>query len=197
MEHEDKDYKVKVLLTAIICAWITLVACLIFKLFGSNVFTIAVNNNRFINICNWLDTDGIWLRYIIQIIMYLTSNTFITLASAMHPSFKTKWLFIILPVFSCILVVKFFNSIAGFVLEIIAFIVIPAVMSKKWWYGFVGVALNIIFQVLSMFIRGQEMKIFDNNTILSLIMTIDYYIMIALFYMYSIVITNRNKIKEV
>ena len=36
------------------------------------------------------------------------------------------------------------------------------------------------------------MKIFTNNTILALVLSIDYYIMIALFYMYIIVINNKK-----
>ena len=196
MKQDQDCYQIRVVLTAIICAWIALVACLVFKLFGSKVFDIAITNQRFLDVCYWLDNSGLWCKFILQILMYLVSNTFFILASSMKPNLKTKWLFIIIPTLCCLWVIKFFNSIAGFVLEIVAFITIPAIMSKKWWYGFVGVALNLLFQILSMFIRGQEMKIFDSNTILSLVLSIDYYIMIALFYLYAIVIY-RNKNKEV
>lgn len=190
------DYKRRVVLIAIIIAWALLFICFIFKLFGSKVFDIAVSNQSFIAACNWLDTDGIWCRYIIQIVMFLVSTTLFLLASAMKPSFKTKWLFVIIPTLCVIWVVKYFNNIAGFVLELVCYITIPALMSKKWWYGFVGVALDLLFQILSMFIRGQDMKIFQDNTILSLILTIDYYIMIALFYLFAIVFNNRKLKKE-
>jgi len=190
------NYKNRVVLAAIIVAWALLLICFIFKLFGSKVFDIAVSNQDFINACNWLDTDGIWMRYIMQIVLYLVSTTFLILASALRPSFKTKWLFIIIPILCAVWVVKFFHAIAGLVVEAVAIIVIPSVMSRKWWYGFVGYALDLLFQVLSMFIRGQDMAIFGENTILSLIMLIDYYIMIALFYLFAIVIHNRIQKKE-
>lgn len=72
-------------------------------------------------------------------------------------------------------------------------IVLPAIISKKWWSGFLGLALNMMFQVCSLYIRGQELAIFSDNTVLALVMSIDYYIMVALYYMYVVLIKNDNK----
>lgn len=51
----------------------------------------------------------------------------------------------------------------------------------------------MMFQVCSLYIRGQELAIFSDNTVLALVMSIDYYIMVALYYMYVVLIKNKNK----
>ena len=192
---ENKPFKAykTVLFWAIICAWALLLVCFIFKIFGSKVFTVVVHNQDFINACYWLDNDGEVAKYVLAAVMYLISTPFVVLASALKPSFKTKWMFIIIPSLCVIWVVKFFHSIAGMVVEAVFLITIPAVMSKKWWTGFLGYGLHFLFQVASMYIKGQEIKMLDTNTLTTLILTIDFYIMIALYYMYAILI---NKYKE-
>lgn len=60
--------------------------------------------------------------------------------------------------------------------------------------GFVGLALNVAFQAISMFIRGIDFgHTFDDNTILSLIFSIDYYIMIALYFLYMASIKTKKE----
>lgn len=173
---------------AIIISWCFLGACLIFKLCGSNVFEIAVNNETFIKVCNWLDGDGIIFSYVLSFIMSNASNVFILMASALifRPSWKQLLLIegVNIPVW----IVKFFFPYVGFGIECAMFIIVPAIISRKWWSGFLGLALNLLFQVCSLFIRGQDIAIFENNTILSLVMSIDYYIMIALYFMYVVMI---------
>lgn len=186
----------KIVRIAIIIAWCLLIACCAFKLFGSEVFNVAVESQRFIEVCNWLDGDGVWCKYILMFIMNLSATTFVILASALKYKVSWKWLIIIMVCASAIWGIKFANSIAAFVLECVQFIVLPALISKKWYYGIVGLVLNFVFQLFSMFIRGQEAIIFDDNTILSLVMTIDYYIMIALYYMYAILINKRKEDKQ-
>lgn len=185
----------KVVKTCIIVCWCILLACMIFKLCGSSAFDLAVKNERFIEICNWLDTEGRFCLYVIGFIMSITSNTFILLASSLIYKPNIKQFALIECVNVPIWFLKFFFPKIGFGIECVMFIVVPAIISKKWWSGFLGLALNFVFQVLSLFVRGQKIAIFADNTILSLVMSIDYYIMVALYYLY-VVLINKNK-KEV
>lgn len=113
--------------------------------------------------------------------MSITSTAFLMLAAGHDNKPTWKHLLLIGCTIIPIWVVKIFSSIAGFVFDCVSIIVIPAIISKKWWTGFVGLALNVAFQAISMFIRGIDFgHTFDDNTILSLVFSIDYYIMIAL-----------------
>lgn len=176
----------KLLKTAIITAWVMLLSCFIFKIFGSKVFEIVAVNDRFVTVCGWFDTKGKIIKYIIAFCLTVCSNTLILLAS----SNKQKVSIGLFAIFETAIVIvwalKLFNTKIGLIAEFIMFVTLPAIISKKWYRGIVGYALMFVFQILSLYIRGQEIKVFDDNTVLALIMSIDYYIMIVLFYLYTI-----------
>lgn len=184
----------KALKTCIIICWCLLAVCMVFKLCGSKVCEIAVGNGQFIKVCNWLDSDGLWCNYVLSSVMSTTSTTFLMLAAGHDHKPTWKHLLLILCTIIPIWVVKIFSSIAGFVLDCVSIIVVPAILSKNWWAGFVGLALNVAFQTMSMFVRGIDMgHTFDNNTILSLVFSIDYYIMIALYFLYVSAIKTKKE----
>lgn len=170
---------------------------MVFKLCGSNVCEIAVTNEQFINVCNWLDGDGIWFNYVLSAVMSTISTAFLMLAAGHNHKPTWKHLLLIGCTVIPIWVVKIFSAIAGFVLDCVSIIVVPAIISKKWWTGFVGLALNVAFQAISMFIRGIDFgHTFDDNTILSLIFSIDYYIMIALYFLYMVSIKTKKEVES-
>lgn len=173
---------------AIILSWCLLGACLIFKLCGSRVFEIAVHDENFIKVCNWLDGDGIIFSYVLSFFMSCGSNTFILMASALIYRPTWKQLLLIEAVNIPVWIVKFFFPYVGLGVECAMFIIVPAIISRKWWSGFLGYALNLIFQVCSLFIKGQNIDIVADNTIVSLVFSIDYYVMIALYYLYIVMI---------
>lgn len=193
-KQKGKIMNKKAIKTCIIICWCLLATCMIFKLCGSKIFEVAVTNQRFIDICNWLDGKGIYAKYVLAGIMSITSTTFLMLSASFAPKPNRKQIILILCVVIPIWFVKVFFAKIGFILDCVSIIVVPAIISKKWWAGFLGLILNIAFQVASMYIRGIEVAtIFASNTILSLIFSIDYYIMIALYYMYTITIKIKKK----
>lgn len=184
----------KVIKIAIIISWVLLGVCIIFKLCGSNVFELAIKNQGFIDLCNWLQGDGRYLFYVIGFLISTISNTFILLASSLTPKPNWKQLLLIEGVNIPVWFIKFFFPQAGFIVECVMFIVIPAVISKKWWTGFLGLALNVIFQVMSMFIKGHGItQLMTSNIVLALVFLIDYYIMIALYYLYVVMIKKSKQ----
>lgn len=186
----------KVLKWAIIVAWCFLGACIIFKLCGSNVFEATSLNPRFVEICDWLSKDGKYVYYVIGFIVSVVSNTFILLASSLTAKPTISQLIFIESINIPVWFVKFFFPTAGFICECLMFVILPAVISKKWWTGFVGLAINFVFQLASMFIRGQGLEIFADNVIFSIIFSIDYYIMIALCFMYVCYINNKKEVAQ-
>lgn len=186
----------KVIKIAIIIAWCLLIACTAFKLFGSEVFNVAVENQRFLEICQWLETDGAWLQYILMYVLSTLVNIFVVLAASLKPKVSWKWLLIIIACSSVAWGVKWASSIAGLILDCLILIVLPALIAKKWYYGFIGLAFEFVFQILSMYIRAGDAYICDDNIILSLVISIDYYIMIALYYMYAILINKHKEEKQ-
>lgn len=186
----------KAIKTCIIICWCLLATCMIFKLCGSKIFEVAVTNQRFIDICNWLSSEGIYVTYIVGGTLSIISNTFIILSSGLTPKPSWKQLLVIESVNIPVWFIKFFFPKIGFAVECVMFIVLPAILSKKWWTGFLGLALNVLFQVASLYIRGKELAIFADNVIFTIIFAIDYYIMIALYYMYMCLIKTKKEVVE-
>lgn len=186
----------RVLKWAIIVAWCLLGACVIFKLCGSKVFDATSLNPRFVEICGWLENDGKYVYYVVGFIVSTISNTIILLSSSLTPKPTMKQLIFIESINIPIWFVKFFFPTAGFICECLMFVILPALISKKWWTGLVGLVINFVFQLASMFIRGQELEIFADNAVFSIIFSIDYYIMIALYFMYVCYINNRKEVAQ-
>ena len=182
----------KVLRTAIVAAWAMLLFSFIFKLCGSKAFEIVAVNERFVTICDWLDNDGEIAKYALMFVMYYVSTIFIILASSLKIKLSGKEFILTTILLVAVWIVKLFYPKIGFVVESLELIIVPSILSRKIWTGIAGYGINLLFQIISVFVRGAGMKIFTNNTILALILSIDYYIMIALFYMYIIVINNKK-----
>jgi hypothetical protein len=58
---------------------------------------------------------------------------------------------------------------------------------KRYWFrGIIGFVLILLFQTISMITRNIGLKLLDDNALVTFILLIDYYIMIFLYYLYTI-----------
>ena len=57
---------------------------------------------------------------------------------------------------------------------------------KKWYISLLAFGLTLIFELISMFLKLDNYKIFDDNVLVSLLLSIDYIIMLVLFWLYRI-----------
>ena len=65
-------------------------------------------------------------------------------------------------------------------------IVIPLLICRNIWRVLIGVALTLIFQVLSLITKNIGLGILGDNFLVSIIVMIDTYFMLALYYLYSL-----------
>lgn len=190
---------------AIALCWIMLIVCFIIKLFGGNWFEIICNNEHFINICNYVDTHGI-LRYSIGLIIYVVCAYFVFVSCSMiiKPNFKQSLAILIFAV--GVWATNFIAPLAKMIAEILMFVSLPFilkrieleekswkyVLKKSWYLGIIACALELVFQIISLITKNIGVKVIDNSFLMSLLFSIDYYIMIALYYLYT-KLTLKNK----
>lgn len=184
----DDKTRLKLLNRLIITSWIFLFICFIIKLFGANLFEIVYNNKTFIAVCNYID-NNYWINYIISCVCAFISNSLFILA--VIQKYKFKWwqlLIVVIDVLSAT-AIKMWNNMYGMIFDVIGVIIISMIFigkpCKKYWNILIGNILSIIFQVLSMFIRNIKLTFFDDNMLIGLILSIDLYIMLILYYLYS------------
>jgi hypothetical protein len=167
-----------------------LVACFAIKLFGGNWFEVVCTNEHFILVCDFIDRN-IVLENCIAYFLYVIFTTILLMAVCRETSFQSKNIIIIASLISFVWISHFINENLKFSLEIFSFIFLPIFINKGktpikkvWYYGLIGIALDILFQMISFYIRGVKVAIIgDGNTLLSLILMVDYYIMILLHFL--------------
>lgn len=196
----EENYKEVVLKRSIITCWVLLALCLVIKLFGGNFFNIACEHENFIKVCEFIDNG--WIYYLIAFIFYFVS-TFIfyyTVGSSKKISKQTV-LIISIPLIICY-ASKFLSTTFALILDYIAYLIVSIILCKKSNFNrkqtiiriVLGFILNNAFQLISLFIKNFGLfDIMDNNTLLQIIFSIDYYIMLVLYMLYSIKITNKEK----
>lgn len=189
---------------AIILCWIMLVACFAIKLFGGNWFEVVCTNEHFSNFCKFVD-QNLFLRVLIGTIMFVSSGYFIfvTISLLNKPTKKQKIIILISLIF--ISAFSEINITIKSALEFVVFCLIPyatnkvesakeeKVFKKTWHLGILGYGVVFLFQFISLITRNVGIKITHDSLLITLILMIDYYIMIALCYLY---VKNRKENKE-
>ena len=189
----EKKVNKNALRTAIIISWVVLAVCFIIKLFGGKYFEIATSNSTFSKVCAFVD-NHLWLQDIIAFFTSLLATILVNLAVLQRKWFTVKQLLIVLvfDIFAFVFVIlgDFFDSLAmdivGFIASLLPVCICPMILSKKPVRSIIALLLYIAFQIVSMIVKG--LSITGNspdNTLVALIFTIDFYIMLILYYLHA------------
>lgn len=181
---------------AIILCWIMLVACFAIKLFGGNWFEVVCTNEHFSNFCDFVERTRV-VYETISFVIYVIPTIFIVLSFSLIPSPNKKQIIIILSSLVFLWLTTFISvSLKGF-LELLFFIALPVILNhigsnnkiketikKTWYYGIIGCVVSLLFQFVSLITKNIGIKIISDDVLVTFIMLIDYYIMLALYYLY-------------
>lgn len=176
--------------TLLIASWVVLFVCFIIKLFGGNWFNIICENKTFIDLCYVLDYTK--AKYIVSTIVYTTSSYLIYLCLSKQKLFNDLWILaLLIPASWC----KENIAIVGWIIDILVWIVIPVIKVKiknSWWVA-MGIVLILVFQLVSLFTKNININLTNESSLVALIMQIDYYIMIILYYLYIQLYKRKEK----
>ena len=196
---EQKLNKEKYIKRVIIVCWVALALCFIIKLFGGNFFQIICENQTFIAICDYADKSWI-ISYLIGATNTLICLYFFTLAICGKTKFEIWELLVVIATVFIGTAVKRLNVIIGLCFDVWQFIAMPLVFIRKdiktkWWVILLANALLFVFQAISMFIKNLGFGILSNTNgvLINLIFTIDVFLMIILYYLYSILIKYKKE----
>jgi hypothetical protein len=118
------------------------------------------------------------------------------LSCACVPRANTEQKIVILASLSACFLLNYMSAIVKFAIETVCFMVLPIfilctngmeikeAIKRHWYCGFVGMGLIFAFQLISMYLRDVNFWIMHENTLTSLMLLIDYYIMIVLYHLY-------------
>lgn len=183
-------------ITIVLC-WLSLFSFWAIKIFGGNWFEIMVHNENFIKFSNAVQNT--WLKYLVSFIA--TSISYYLLFGAIFKYIKLPLKHFILYVLTLIVVwtcsnfvpnqiVKMFGGY--FLLIILSFIYNRNISRLN---GLLCVGLDFVFSTLSMLTRGIQLSLITDFLIL-FIGSIDLYIMYALYFLYSNLISYKKENKK-
>lgn len=168
----------------IISCWSLLLVCCLIKLLGANIFLASTDNVRFIELCGLIDNS--FIKYILYFIVNVTSTSIYFMAVLKETKPNIKWL-IPYSVYSIFKLIFNELDVLFFIGDVPFMIALPILLDKKKWKRIlIGFGLNLGFQLISQFVKLDNFTMFDENTLMVIILMIDYYIMLILYWLYSI-----------
>lgn len=175
--------KYKVLIRS---CWALLLVCFGIKIFGGNLFEIVCENERFISLCNYIDTHNI-IKYIIYCVISLPLNILSVLAMMKQKTFNRLQIFIFIPLMIAMSLIGWYSYLIQLILNIITIFILPIVFSKKWKRVLIGNLLILAFQMISMITKNiGNIHLNEELSLIAIILQLDSIIMVALYYLYSI-----------
>lgn len=199
MKNIDKDrlqmYVSIVRITIVLC-WLSLFAFWIVKLFCNEVFEIAVQNENFIRFSELLQNT--WLKYLVSFAT-ISVSSYLMLGAVLQ-NIKLRKTHLISYIFLCVtswIVANFVNVPIIKLLwsyTVVAIIAIVFNTKLKKLFGFLCIALDFVFCTLSMITRNIDIAVLSNYFV-ALILSIDMYIMYALYYLYANLLKLKGEMK--
>lgn len=173
--------------TCIKLCWLLLFITWIFTLVTGKHIEIVVNNPKFIEICNFIDSSEI-LTLIVKYLMY-TVQSIIFVYAMLNVKILTSYKRIILPTISGIWVLKTVLHNLSFIslLDLLYIILVIIINKKRWLHSIIGTVLVLLISYISLYVKNIS---FDNDVLYNIpsivmsIYSIDVYFMCILYYLY-------------
>ncbi len=172
-----------------ILLWVILIMLLVLKFCFGIWYPIVVENETFINVCNFIDNTK-WLNIGIMSIFYTFSANVICLTGLGRKKFNNIFTFIIFEVLIIsAYVIKFFNGIIGNVFEVFYCVILVIILNliyhnfDKKWKSFTVPLVNYVllnlWQLLIYLVRGLNLSDLESyGFTIGLILMLDYYVFI-------------------
>lgn len=183
--------KYKALITS---CWVMLFACWLFTIITSKYIPIWCENEKFIEVCSFID-NNIVLDLITRFLMYYFNWLFIIYAVLRKPIKHKLWLWSLI-IFGFWLLKTIFIEIP--IINYLDFaMLIPLIIAqpKKWYRAIIGIALFFVFSLLCVQIKIGVLTpdvYMYLPTALTIIYSIDIYIICILYYGYEMKGANNN-----
>ena len=166
-------------------SWVLLVICLIIKLFGGNWFELGSENSKFIEFCLYVD-NHIWLKMTLACLICLGSTYFIMCLLLNKKKLNKKDMLIYLPLIVAGSLTSWHLSIISLICQLIYLIILPIIQTRAWKRIILTILITFIFQFISILFRNFGTFDFNNNSfIYQVLIQIDYYLMLILYYLYT------------
>ena len=179
--------KARLLRRVIIISWASLALCFAIKIFGSNFFEIMCENPNYKALCEYADAH-LWFKFIIGFVSSLLCQCLFLLSIIQKYWFSKKQFIFIVIIVAISTVIKPYNHIIGIIFDIFLTFILPALFLGKNFKKYISIIVANVFifafQIISLLVKNLSITIIDDSTFITLIYSIDVYLMCFLYYLY-------------
>lgn len=184
----------KVIKRTIIVSWVVLFVCFAIKLCGGEWFNIVATNSGLITACNAAEQRPV-LNYIVLFIIYYTGLILCLLAILGRKWFTQRQFWVTTIFLIAMWIIKLcvtiyltkFSVYINTVLDILVAFMFPWLFYKaKWYRCLISLGFYLLFGFIIMFTKNLSLtETIDCDLLVTIIYSIDYFIMLFLYYLYS------------
>lgn len=173
----------------LITCWCVLGLCLVIKIFRSDLFIAHTSCKAFQDFCLFVDNNDFVKYGLINLPINIVSCSIYYMAILQESKITKKSLKWLIPLIIYAIIKAIFNKYDKlfYVLDIIMMLELPIAIDKtKWVWAIISFGATLLFQALSMIMKMNHYGMFDNDTVIFIILNIDYYIMLVIYYLYRL-----------
>lgn len=174
----------RVLKTMIYLCWAFLLAYALLKTVWADKFAIVISNENIIRIGAYIDSH-IWLQQIVHFIFTCLTYNFYLCACCKKWHLSIKEYILTLIAIIPNQVITFYFPLIGSSLAFVIMFGLPYFLKSNYKDVVIIFTAHTIGQLLISVIRSKDIIYIDNNTLTMLVMGIDQYIWLILYYLYS------------
>lgn len=162
---------------------------MVIKIFRNDLFIAHASNETYQKICTFVDSNDFVKYGLVNLPINILSCSIYYMAVLQESKIakhSLKWMF---PLVFYAILKAIFNKYdkVFYVIDIFMMIGLPILIDKsKWIWAIISFGATLLFQALSMIMKMNNYEMFDNNTIVFIILNIDYYIMLIIYYLYRL-----------
>jgi hypothetical protein len=165
---------------------VVLIICFLIKILGGNWFELAVENEKFVLFCDFIDNTPD-LKILLTSVIYCISTYFVVCAIVGKNKLPVNQSVILIIYMLIRAIISWYYEWIAFAMDFILIPGITTLIGKSFKRSVIGFLLLNAFQIISLVTRNININSFNNQSyVFMLLLQIDYYIMIFMYYLYSI-----------
>ena len=174
----------KVLWSMIVLLWVFLIGFSVIKLFFADWFVAVVENERIVQIGNFIDTH-LYARLLADVALSVLTLHFYLCACKKVWSLSLRWYITVVIYAATLNVCYLYMPYLAMSLDLIGLVVLPLLMQAERKQTIAVFILHQIAQPLTLIIRSAPLYLVDTNYATQFVLIFDLYVWLTLYYLHS------------
>ena len=174
----------KVLRTMIFLCWGFLIAFAIMKILFADKLLVVINNERIIDIGNFIDARP-WLQQIVYGLTTLLTYQFYLCACVKKWHLTVKQYVVLCIIIAATNTLKYYKQELSLIVNVLIMVILPFALKAEYKTFIIIFIAHYASQLIISYIRSEPLNLVAPNIVSQMTMMVDAYICLLLYYLYS------------